>query len=172
MAYNLGRTLDDGSDFDEQPGNPLNIRQDWAHSRQHQLHRLAASAVFEVPFIDNVSMAPILSVGSGRPINALLTTDAYRTGAYPLSARPDGVQRNSFRSPANLNLDVRLMKTFHVKDRALLQFGIEGFNLTNHANIERVSPYYSNATGRLASFGQPLESLPARQLQFLVQFEY
>lgn len=172
VAYNLGRTLDDGSDFDEQPGNPLNIRQDWAHSRQHQLHRLTASAVFEVPFIDDVSLAPILSAGSGRPINALLTTDAYRTGAYPLSARPAGVSRNSFRSPANLNLDVRLMKTFHVKDRALLQFGIEGFNLTNHANIERVSPYYSNAAGRLASFGQPLESLPARQLQFLVQFEY
>ena len=173
VAYNLGRTYDDGSDFDEHPRDPLDIRQDWAHSRQHQLHRLAASAVLEMPFVEGISLAPILSIGSGRPLNALLTTDAYRTGAYPLSARPAGLARNSFRTPANFNLDLRLMKTIHVKDRALLQFGIEGFNLGNHANIERVSPYYANPAGRrLASFGQPLESLPARQLQFLIQFEY
>ena len=172
IAYNLGRAYDDGSDFDEHPQNPLDIRRDWAHSRQHQLHRLAASAVFELPFVDDISLAPILSVGSGRPLNALLTTDALRTGAYPLSGRPAGFARNSFRSPANLNLDVRLMKTIHVRDRAVLQFGVEAFNLTNHANIERVSQYYSNPAGRLASFGQPLESLPARQLQLLIQFEY
>ncbi len=64
------------------------------------------------------------------------------------------------------------MKTIHVRERAVLQFGVEGFNLTNHANIERVSQFYSNGAGRLASFGQPLESLPARQLQLLIQFEY
>jgi hypothetical protein len=167
IAYNLGRAYDDGSDFDEQPQNPQNIRQDWAHSRQHQLHRLAASAVFELPFVEDISVAPILSVGSGRPINALQTTDIFRTGAYPLTARPDGFARNAFRSPANFNLDVRLMKTIHVRDRAVLQFGIEGFNLTNHANIERVSQYYG-----LPTFKQPLESLPARQLQLLIQFEY
>jgi hypothetical protein len=167
VAYNLGRSHDDGSDFDEQPQNPLHIRQDWAHSRQHQLHRLAASAVFELPFVDDISVAPILSVGSSRPINALLTTDAYRTGAYPISARPAGFERNVFRSRPSFNLDVRLMKTIHVRDRALLQFGVEAFNLTNHPNIERVSPFYG-----LATFGQPLESLPARQLQLLIQFEY
>ena len=49
----------------------------------------------------------------------------------------------------------------------LLQFGIEAFNVTNHANIERVSQYYG-----LPTFKQPLESLPARQLQLLIQFEY
>ncbi len=173
IAYNLGRAWDDGSDFDEHPQDPLDIRKDWAPSRQHQRHRLAASAVFELPFVDDVSVAPILSVGSGRPINVLQTTDVFRTGAYPLSARPIGFERNSFRSPTNFNLDVRLMKTIHVRgDRAVLQFGIEGFNLTNRANIERVSPYYSNSAGRLATFGQPLESLPARQLQLLIQFEY
>lgn len=172
VSYNLGRSYDDGSDFDEQPQNPLAIRQDWAHSRQHQLHRLAASAVFELPFLEDVSFAPILSVGSGRPVNAVLTTDLFRTGAFPISARPAGFDRNRFRSRANFNLDLRLMKTIRVRDRALLQFGIEGFNLTNHANIERVSQFYQNGAGRLASFGQPLESLPARQLQLLIQFEY
>ncbi len=172
IAYNIGRARDDGSDFDEHPQDPLNIRKDWAASRQHQLHRLAASAVFQLPFVDDISVAPILSVGSGRPVNALQTTDVFRTGAYPLSARPVGYARNSFRSPASFNVDLRLMKTIHVRDSAVLQFGIEGFNLTNHSNVDRVSPYYSNSAARLSSFRQPLESLPARQFQLLIQFEY
>jgi hypothetical protein len=186
VAYNMGRTRDDGSDFDEQPLDPRNIRRDWALSRQHQAHRVAASAVFEVPLEDagrapgwlketfeGLSFAPILSAGSGRPINALLTTDVFRTGAYPLSARPEGVARNPFLSPPTTSLDLRVMKTFRVmKDRAILQFGVESFNLTNHTNTERVSQFYATPDSRLPTYGQTLESLPARQVQFLMQFEY
>jgi hypothetical protein len=186
IAYNFGRTKDDGSDFDEQPLDPLNIRRDWALSRQHQRHRLSASAVFELPLanatsvpdwlkssFEGLSFAPILSIGSGRPINTLLTTDAFRTGAYPLSARPTDMPRNSFLSPSITSLDLRVMKTFRVmKDRAILQFGIESFNLTNHTNTERVSQFYATPTSTLGTYRQTLESLPARQVQFLMQFEY
>ena len=186
VAYNVGRTNDDGSDFDEQPLDPLNIRRDWARSRQHQSHRLAASAVFELPLesvshvpdwlkeaFEGLSFAPILSVGSGRPINALLTSDVFRTGAYPISGRPPEIRRNSFLSPSTTSLDLRVMKTFHVmRDRAILQFGIESFNLTNHTNTERVSQFYTASKALLPTYGQTLESLPARQFQFLMQFEY
>ena len=77
IAYNLGRAYDDGSDFDEQPQNPQNIRQDWAHSRQHQLHRLAASAGLRAPLRRRYLRRPILSVGSRPPDNALQTTDVF-----------------------------------------------------------------------------------------------
>jgi hypothetical protein len=185
ISYNSGRTRDDGSDFDEQPLDPLDIRRDWARSRQHQSHRLAASAVFEIPLeagsvpawlkeaFEGLSFAPILSIGAGRPINTLLTTDVFRTGAYPISARPLEVPRNSFLSPATASLDVRVMKTFPVmNDRAILQFGVESFNLTNHTNTERVSQFYAAPGFPLRSYRQTLESLPARQIQFLMQFEY
>ncbi|MBS1829497.1 MAG: TonB-dependent receptor [Acidobacteria bacterium] len=171
VTYTAGRTNDDGSDFDEHPLDPLHIRRDWAPSRQHQSRRLALSAVYEA--FEGLSFAPIFSLGSGRPINALLTTDVFRTGAYPLSARPPGMPRNPFRSPSAASLDLRVMKTFHVrKDRAVLQFGIESFNLMNHANLERVSQFYSAPNSPLRTYGQILESLPARQIQFLMQFEY
>ncbi len=49
VDYDFGETWDDASDFDEQPLDPLNLRKDWAHSRQHQAHRVAASALFELP---------------------------------------------------------------------------------------------------------------------------
>jgi hypothetical protein len=187
VTYSVGRTKDDGSDFDEHLLDPLHADRDWSFSRQHQRHRLAMSALFELPLesqtwllkwiseaLDDVSFAPIWTVGSGRPLNAVFTSDVYRTGAYPLSARPPGISRNSFLTPATASLDLRVMKTFRVlNDRAWLQFGIESFNLTNRANTERVSQYFATPSGaRLSSYATTLESLPARQMQFLVQFEY
>ncbi|MEZ5401892.1 MAG: TonB-dependent receptor [Bryobacteraceae bacterium] len=171
VTYSTGRTHDDASDFDEHPLDPLDIRRDWALSRQHQGHRIAASGLFEP--IENITVAPILLWASGRPINALLTTDAFRTGAFPVSARPAGLARNPYRTQPAFSLDLRVMKTIPLWDeRALLQFGVESFNLTNRTRVERLSPYFANAAGRLSNYGTPLESAPARQVQLLVQLEY
>jgi hypothetical protein len=65
------------------------------------------------------------------------------------------------------------MKTIPVRDeRALLQFGIESFNALNHTNPERVSQFYMAGESRLPSYGQIIESLPARQVQLMLQFEF
>ncbi len=65
------------------------------------------------------------------------------------------------------------MKTLFLwRERARLQFGIEAFNLTNHSNPLRVSPYYVSRGRRLDSYGGALETLNARQIQWLVQLEY
>ena len=183
VAYNSGRTLDDASDFDEHPLDPLYLRKDWAHSRQHQPHRLAVSALFQLPVeaapawlkgaLEDVVIATIFTAGRGRPINALDTTDTFRTGAWPISARPTGLARNPFYSPSTLSLDARVMKGFWLRERrAILQIGAEAFNLTNHFNPLRVSPYYAARGVRLASYGQAVETLNARQVQFLIQLEY
>jgi hypothetical protein len=186
LTYSLGRTHDDGSDFDEQPFLPNDVRADWARSKQSQVHRFSASAVFEIPeeqlrwapdwlvhVMDKISFAPIFSTGSGRPINALDSTDALRTGAYPISARPFGLPRNPFFSPQITTVDLRMMKTFPVhQNRAVLQVGLEGFNLANHTNAARVSQFYAAGGERLSSYGHEIETLNARQIQFMVQFEY
>lgn len=179
-TYNLSSAHDDASDYDEQPLNPLNLRPDWALSRQHQRHRIAFSGLFDLPVEDlkslpewfrdpfeGITMAPIVSWGSGRPLNTLLTTDAYRTGAYPISARPPGFARNSQFTPRTVALDLRLMKTIQVRhERARVQFGVEAFNVLNHTNRLRVSPYYLN------SFGALVEAQNPRQVQLMFQFEY
>ena len=65
------------------------------------------------------------------------------------------------------------MKTFHVRNnRAVLQIGVESFNLANHPSAERVSQYFSTPAAQLPSYRGTIESLPARQIQFLAQFEY
>jgi len=99
--------------------------------------------------------------------------DTLRTGAYPISARPFGLPRNPFFSPPITDVDLRVMKTFPVRNnRAVLQVGIEAFNLANHTNPARVSQIYAAGGQRLGSYGQSIETLNARQLQFMIQFEY
>lgn len=184
IAWNTGRTEDDASDFDEHPLDPADFRRDRALSRQHQAHRLTASGLFEIPEFDDlpawirepleeITVAPIVSFGTGRPLNALLTSDAYGTGAWPISARPLGMARNAILTRGQFSIDIRLMKTIPFdNDRSRLQFGIESFNLTNRSNPLRFNPYYSTGTGKLASFGGVVETLNSRQFQFLIQFEY
>jgi Carboxypeptidase regulatory-like domain/TonB dependent receptor len=185
-TYSGGRTRDDGSDFDEQPSDPRDVAADWALSRQHQSHRVTASALFELPVenfrplpawlrdgLSRITLAPILQAGSGRPLNALDATDRFRTGAYPITARPFGLSRNPFLSPGTFSLDLRMMKTlYYMKERGWIQFGVEAFNLTNHSNSVRVSPFYAVRDVRLRSYGGVVETADARQLQLFIQVEY
>ena len=180
FTYNLSGTHDDASDYDEQPLNPSNPRQDWALSRQHQKHRLAISGLFDLPAeemksapewfrdaFEGITLAPVFSWGSGRPLNTLLSTDVYRTGAYPISARPAGFARNSQFTPRTVSFDLRVMKTIKIDhERARLQFGAEAFNMLNHTNRLRVSPYYTN------TFGALVEAQNPRQVQLMFQIEY
>jgi hypothetical protein len=187
VAYNIGSTSDDGSDYDEQPSNPANPRLDWAHSKQHQLHRVVASGLFDLPAeelraapgwlrdaLENIRVAPIFSFGSGRPLNALETTDASRTGAYPITARPFDLRRNPFFQPGTTSFDVRFMKSWWVVQprRAVIELAADIFNLANHTNPLRVSPFYAAGINRLGTYGGLVETLNARQVQFSLSLEY
>jgi hypothetical protein len=186
IAYTWGSAWDDASDYDKQPLNPANSRLDWARSRQFQAHRITASGIFELPWEDSltaphwlrsvsnrVEIGPIITAGSPRPINALESTDADRTGAYPISARPLGLSRNSFYERGGFALDLRVTKGFEIwKDHGVAIFGVDAYNLTNHTNPLRVSPYYSSLGAPLASYRGLVESLEARQIQFSIQYEF
>ena len=90
----------------------------------------------------NFDLAPVVSIGSPRPINALATTDLYRTGAYPISARPDDLDRNPFYERGVFSVDLRVTKGFEWwKDHGIFLFGVGVYNLTNHTNALRVSQY-------------------------------
>ena len=166
MSYTAGRTRDDASDYDEQPLNPANTKLDWALSRQHQLHRVAASGLFDIGW--GLTAAPGFSWGSGRPVNPLLPSDAYGTLAYPLSARPVGFGRNTLYGAESHSLDARLTKTIPVlENRAKWVFGVESFNLLNHTNRTRIAAFWNGA-----GFTRTFEVSPARQIQFFGGLEF
>jgi len=179
-TYTTGRTWDDASDFDEHPGDPRNLRADWALSRQHQLHRVSVSGLFELPVEDDsplpawlrepleaLTIAPIFTYGSPRPLNLLAPSDRLGAGAYPLSARPLGAARNALWGPANQSLDVRVFKTLDVREgRAKWFLGAESFNVLNHTNVLRVSPFAG------PGLGGAIEILQARQVQLFSALEF
>jgi hypothetical protein len=141
---------------------------------------VVASGLFELPFDDigapqwlqnlgkNFDLAPVVSAGSPRPINALATPDLYRTGAYPITARPAGFDRNPFYERGVFSVDLRVTKGFvWWKDHGIFLFGIGFYNLTNHTNALRVSPYVG-----LPTYRGLIETLNARQAQFSFQWEF
>jgi hypothetical protein len=116
----------------------------------------------------NFDLAPVISMGSPRPVNALAATDLYRTGAYPITARPDGLARNPFYERGLFNIDLRATKGFYWwKDHGIFLFGVGAYNLTNHTNPILVSPYYG-----LDTYRGLIETLNARQVQFSFQWEF
>jgi hypothetical protein len=192
-AYTLSKTIDDASDFEEQPQNPWHTNYDRALSRQDQRHRLVFNALWELPIGDDeeavkagrtpaphgpitrifehIELAPIFTLEGGRPENPLVGVDANFSLAFPPSSRPPGFSRNSLLTPALANMDFRVLKYFPFSKTAHLDLVAEAFNLFNHANITRINPIYGVA-GPQPNFLQPLAGVGARQIQFSFDFEF
>ena len=64
--------------------------------------------------------------------------------------------RNPYYTPGMASLDARLMKTFPVHDnRAVLQMGVESFNILNHTNFANPAATLGNALGTGTNQLQP-----------------
>jgi hypothetical protein len=137
-SYTLSKTLDDASDFDEQPENPFKLGTERALSSHHQGQRFVFSALFDLPFGEEETRAkksqprgtmvaltekilgqievapPILIIGSGRPINPLTGLDSNRSYAFPLASRPLGFGRDKLKTPGTATVDLRVLKYFKV----------------------------------------------------------
>jgi len=187
-SYTISKAIDDASDFNEQPEDPYLLGAERALSSNDQRHRFVFSGTFDLPLGDedngkkptgkfaklfgNIEMAPILTIGSGRPINPLTGFDANRSGAFPLSARPLGFGRNSLRTDAQVQLDLRVLKFFKVGEHGKLDFVVESFNLLNHTNVVALNQFYGAANPPLPVFATPNKAGIPRQLQLSVDFEF
>ena len=188
-SYTFSKTLDDASDFDEQPQNPFALFAERALSRQDQRHRLVFNALWELPIGDveagkppktdlftrlfgHIEVAPIFTLESGRPVNSLTGIDSNGNDAFPLSSRPLGFGRNSFKTSALANLDFRVLKYFPFGETAKLDIVAEAFNLLNRANVAQVNPVFGAGSVASPSFLQPLTAVGARRIQFSIDFEF
>ncbi|HET6142091.1 MAG TPA: TonB-dependent receptor [Candidatus Acidoferrales bacterium] len=190
-SYTLSRTVDDASDFNEQPQNPFFLAQENAVSLQNQRHRFVFNALWELPIGDeedqptnhqdagwltrtfrHIEVAPIFSAASGRPVNPLTGLDSNQSHAFPLSSRPLNFARNSLQTSAAVDMDFRVLKYFPFGETKHLDVVAEFFNLFNHPNVLQVNPVFGSGATPIAGFGAPLEGLGARQVQFSLDFEF
>jgi hypothetical protein len=187
-SYTISKAIDDASDFNEQPENPYSPRGERALSSNDQRHRFVFSGTFDLPFADeedgkksggvtakvlgNIEAAPILIIGSGRPINPLSGFDASRSGAFPLSSRPLGVGRNSLITTGQVQFDLRVLKFFKIGEHGKLDFVVESFNLLNHTNVVALNQFYGAEGSPLPEFAIPNKAGTSRQVQFSIDFEF
>ncbi len=187
-SYTISKTIDDASDFDQQPEDPYLLQAERALSANDQRHRFVFSGTFDLPFGDeedgkkpsgaiakllgNIEAAPILTIGSGRPIDPLTGFDANRSGATPLSSRPLGFGRNSLQTGTQAQLDLRVLKFFKVGEHGKLDLVVESFNLLNRTNVVALNQFYGPGNLPIPAFPTPNKTGIPRQLQFSIDFEF
>jgi hypothetical protein len=191
-SYTLSKTFDDASDFDEQPQNPFNLVAENALSRQQQQQRFVFNALWDLPIgeeedkggkseesaswltetFSHIELAPILTLESGRPVNPLTGLDSDQTHAFPLSARPLVLSRNSLNTPALATMDFRILKYFPFGGAKRLDVVAEFFNLFNSTNVSQINPIFGSSLTPMPGFRQPIAGTGARQIQFSLDFEF
>jgi outer membrane receptor for ferrienterochelin and colicin len=191
-SYTLSKTYDNASDYDEQPQNPFNLRAESAVSRQHQQQGFVFNALWDLPIgeeedkggksdegsgwltqtFSHIEVAPILTLESGRPVNPLTGLDSNQSHAFPLSARPLALGRNSLKTPALATLDFRVLKYFPFGGAKRLDVVVEFFNLFNHANLSQINPVFGSGLTPIRGFGRGIAGTGARQIQFSLDFEF
>src|SRR6266849_822184 len=191
-SYTLSKTFDDASDFDEQPQNPFDLRAENTVSRQHQQQRFVFNALWELPIGDeedkggkseentgwltrtfsHIEVAPILTLESGRPVNPLTGLDSNQSHAFPISARPLSLGRNSLKTPALATMDLRVLKYFPFGGVKRLDAVAEFFNMFNSVNVSQINPAFGSGLTPIPGFRQPIAGTGARQIQFSLDFEF
>ena len=68
-------------------------------------------------------------------MNPLTGLDSYQSHAFPLSARPVNLGRNSLNTPALATMDLRVLKYFPFGGGKRLDVVAEFFNVFNSANV-------------------------------------
>ena len=190
-SYTLSKVTDDASDFDEQPQNPFNLAAERAISRQDQRHLFVFNALWELPIgpdedspkpapppdwptriFGHIEVAPIVTVGSGRPVNPLTGVDSNLSHSFPLSSRPLGFTRDSLQTTTLANVDFRLLKYFPFGKTAHLDVVAEFFNLLNHPNVAQINPVFGSNLAPAPTFQQPIEGTSPRRIQFSLDYEF
>lgn len=126
---------------------PLNIRQERSLSLQDVRHRFVISGTVDFSFIKNVvfkdfQLSTITTLNTGRPYNLQTGVDLDQNGDQPPGDRPPFVGRNAGVAPGFANVDLRLNRTFAIKEKYKLQVIAECFNLFNRVNISEIDRLY------------------------------
>jgi hypothetical protein len=97
------------------------------------------------------------------PSSQKSTSQWFNTAAFltPPQFTFGNLGRNTLIGPGFVNLDLVMVKTFHIGESLRLEFRAEAFNVANHPNYNIVGRILNDPT-----FGRVLSQLDPRQLQF------
>ena len=188
VAYTYSRLKDSTTSPFYYPNNPFDIAAEWANSPDDQRHTLTFSGSYQWKW--GIALSGSYHYGSGQayqvtasanPFGGTVTdrifavTQKYYTSSSNISAASvpgyDIVARDSLIGNYISRVDLRLSKTFTVKEHIRFIPIVEAFNLFNHSNFGGYQ-----ASINVASYGAPVQNTDlayaARMLQFAGRFEF
>ncbi len=149
--YVLGESRSDDDNERDSGGftyeNAYNLIPEYGPSRLDVRHRFTANPVFFAP--GGIEIASTIRMRSGRPVDAVIGNDFNGDGVSndrPYIAPGVSIGRNAFRGNKEIEVDMRVQKSFKFGERKRLSFSAEFFNLLNRSNID-----ISGATARYCS---------------------
>jgi hypothetical protein len=149
LAYTYAHAIDDGQDA-LVAGRPATVQNSYAPSSERgnsvtdQRQRFVFSWIYEPRalrgghgFLNKLSKgwksSGVITVGSGRPIEARVIGDANQDGNSANDRLP-GRRRNSLYGPNYATTDMRLGRRLYTQNGFKLDFTAESFNLFNRLN--------------------------------------
>jgi hypothetical protein len=140
-SYTLSKTFNNhGDNRGGRPNNYFNIDDDYTYASSDQRHRFIGNVVLSLPA--DLQVAAIYFAGSPRPINVSTNRDPFRLGyngrwlELPANCPCTGavIPRNSERTTSDYKLDLRVSKTFRVRNMSF-QGVLDAFNVLNTRNL-------------------------------------
>jgi hypothetical protein len=190
-GYTFSKTIDDSSYDTEQPQNPYVIGDERALSLQDQRHRFTLTELWLIgpdlgdpadaiknadpgpimKALTGLEFAPIVSIASGFRANPITGLDSDRQHIFPFASRPLAYARNSFSTPVNADVDLRVLKMVPLGS-GHLDIVAESFNLLNHRNVSLLNTTFGSGVQPRSGFASPIATSTARRVQFSLDYEF
>ena len=180
---------------------PGDLESEWSRSNFDVPHRFGANMVYSPRALFGIgadsrarraifggwTIAPIFTASSGFTYSGVTTsslTGAQGSGAGLLgaggSSRIPGIERNAFRAPKVVNIDLRVSRRIRFTETMNLEFLAEAFNLFNRFHSTGINTTMYSLSGTTLNFSPTFRSVTAagnsivreRQVQFAARFQF
>ena len=195
--HTWSKTIDENTDYNSafEPHLQWDARNELALSDFHRAHRFVAHAVMQSPWkaepgrgfghnlLADFTLSGIVVARSGAPFNLNAGVDTIGD-RHSDTHRPWGLGRNVGRGPSYFGFDLRLARSFTLREGVSLQAIGEAFNVLNHTNFRGVNGVVgnvaiedlpSNLVGRRGPVTEPFSFASAfdpRQFQFSLRLTF
>jgi hypothetical protein len=199
ISYTWSHSIDNGPNpsFVLIPQDSADFRAERASSADDARHRFVGNAIFSSPknwpiALRDFTFSTILTLQSPQYFTKYAGFDS-NGDVFGNNDRVGNEPRNTFRGDSLQTVDVRLERTFALRERLRLRFMAEAFNLTNTVNIRYFNTSYgaadfcpndSGAPGCSGAtqfyregspnpaYGTPSAVFNPRQIQFALRFTW
>jgi hypothetical protein len=138
---------------------------------------LALRNTFEIHGLVNlpwgIQLSSLFRAQSGFPYTQIAAAPIDQDGNGSFGGRDLQTGRNAFNAPAYVNMDLRIAKTWVIRERVQVQGLFEFFNLFNNANAAAIQTQQGLVnSSNVPTFGTISEWLPGRQGQIGLKIQF